>query len=111
MSITLQRPRLRRPLLLAAVGAGLAAIAAGAAFFALRASGPSAHFVEYPVHEASQMPTAIATGPDGSVWFTIDLGDAIGRLRDGRIEFLPTGIKLIEPVGLAVAAGRQRLVH
>jgi virginiamycin B lyase len=103
VSTTLQRPRLRRPLRLAAVGAGLAAIAAGAAFFALRASGPSAHFVEYPVHEASQMPTAIATGPDGSVWFTIDLGDAIGRLRNGRMEFLPTGIKLIEPVGLAAA--------
>ena len=103
MSTTLQRSRLRRPWLLAAVGAGLAAIAAGAAVFALRASGPSAHFVEYPVHEASQMPTAIATGPDGSVWFTIDLGDAIGRLRDGRMEFLPTGIKLIEPVGLAAA--------
>jgi len=55
------------------------------------------------VHEASQMPTAIAVGPDGSVWFTIDLGDTIGRLRNGRIEFLPTGIKLIEPVGLAAA--------
>jgi virginiamycin B lyase len=103
VSIALQRPQLRRPLLLAAAGAGLAAIAAGAGFFALRASGPSAHFVEYPVHEGSQMPTAIAVGPDGSVWFTIDLGDAIGRLRNGRIEFLPTGIKLIEPVGLAAA--------
>ena len=103
MSITLQRPRLRRPMLLAAAGGGLVAIAAGAGFFALNTRGPAAHFVEYAVHEASQMPTAIATGSDGAVWFTIDLGDAIGRLRDGRIEFLPTGLKLIEPVGLAAA--------
>jgi virginiamycin B lyase len=50
------------------------------------------------------MPTAIATGADGSVWFSIDLGDAIGHLHDGRIDFLPIGIKAIEPVGLGVAA-------
>jgi virginiamycin B lyase len=103
MSITLQRPRLRRPLLLAATGAGLVAIAAAATFFVLRESVPSAHFVEYPVREGSQMPTAIAIGMDRTVWFTVDLGDAIGRLRDGRIEFLPTDIKAIEPVGLAGA--------
>jgi len=103
MSTTLLRPQLRRPILLAITGVALAAISAGAAFIVLRESGPSAHFIEYPMREGSQMPTAIATGPDGSVWFTIDLGDSIGRLHDGRIEFLPTGIKAIEPVGLAAA--------
>lgn len=50
------------------------------------------------------MPIAIATGLDGSVWFSIDLRDEIGRLRDGRIDFLQTGIKAIEPVGLAAAS-------
>jgi virginiamycin B lyase len=64
---------------------------------------PSAHFVEYPVQQASQIPTAIATGQDGSVWFSIDLGDSIGRLRDGRIDLVPIGVKAIEPVGLGVA--------
>ncbi len=103
MSITLLRPRLRRPVLLVSAAVALVAVIAGAAILALRDSGPAAHFVEYPVREASQMPTAIAPGPDGTVWFSIDLSDRIGRLRDGRIDLLPTGIKAIEPVGLAAA--------
>jgi virginiamycin B lyase len=103
MSATLQRPRLRRPVLWAIGGVALVAVAAVAIVVAWLRSDPSAHFVEYPVREGSQMPTAIAAGPDGNVWFTIDLGDAIGRLRNGHIEFLPTGIKAIEPVGLAAA--------
>jgi virginiamycin B lyase len=96
-----RRRWLYRPLLLAL--AGMALLAAGATYFVLHSSGPSAHFVEYPVRKASQMPTAIATGPDGSVWFSIDLSDEIGRLHDGRIDFLSTGIKAVEPVGLAAA--------
>ena len=103
MSLTLQRPRLSWPLLLGVVGAILVAIAAVGVFIALLPSGPPRHFVEYEVMGGAKMPTAVAAGPDGSVWFSIDLSDVIGRLRDGRIEFLPTGIKSIEPVGLAVA--------
>ena len=41
---------------------------------------------------------------DGSIWFTIDHADAIGRVRNGRIERLPTSNSNIEPLGLAVAA-------
>jgi virginiamycin B lyase len=103
MSTTMLRPRFRRPQLLAVAAGAIAAVAAGAVFLVLRLSAPSAHFVEYPVRDAAQMPTAIAAGPDGSVWFSIDLGDAVGRLHDGRIDFLPIGIKAIEPVGLAAA--------
>ena len=103
MSTTLSRPRLRQPVLLGLAATALAAIAAGGFFYIRRDSGPSAHFIEYPVHQASRMPTAIAAGPDGSVWFTIDMGDAVGRLRDGHIDFLPTGIKAVEPVGLGAA--------
>jgi virginiamycin B lyase len=103
VSITLQRPRLRRPLLVGAAGALFAAIAAVGALLALLPSGPPRHFVEYLVQGGARMPTAIAAGADGSVWFSIDLSDVIGRLRDGRIEFLPTGIKAIEPIGLAAA--------
>jgi virginiamycin B lyase len=103
VSITLQRPRLGRPLLLVAAGATLAAIVAVAAFLVLLPSGPTGHFVEYPVQGGVKMPTAIATGQDGTVWFSIDLSDVIGRLRGGRIEFLPTGIKAVEPIGLAAA--------
>lgn len=103
MSTTAQRPRLRRSPWLAVAGLGLVAIAAGVIFLVMRANRPSAHFVEYPVRQASQIPTAIATGPDGSVWFSIDLGDTIGRLRDGQIDLVPIGVKAIEPVGLGVA--------
>lgn len=101
MSATLTRSRIRWPLAIAA--AAVAVLAAGAAFLTLRPSSPSAHFVDYPVRKASRMPTAISAGPDGSVWFSMDLSDEIGRLRDGRIDFLPTGIKAVEPVGIAAA--------
>ena len=103
MTVTLQRIRVRRMLPLTIIGTALAILAAGAAFLALRPSGPSAHFVEYPIRKASQMPTAIAAGPDGSIWFSLDLSDEIGRLHDGRIDFMSTGIKAVEPVGLAAA--------
>ncbi len=103
MSLTLQRPQLHRQVLLGVVGAILVVIAAVGVFFALLPSGPPRHFVEYEVLGGAKMPTAIAAGPDGSVWFSIDLSDVIGRLRDGHIEFLPTGIKALEPIGLAAA--------
>ncbi|MBN9511590.1 MAG: hypothetical protein J0I21_21080, partial [Alphaproteobacteria bacterium] len=78
MSSVLQRARPRlRPRW--AVGLLAAAMALGAAaFLVLRTGGPAAHFVEYPVGATATMPIAIAAGPDGSVWFTIDLADAVG---------------------------------
>jgi virginiamycin B lyase len=47
---------------------------------------------------------AIAAAADGTVWFTIDQADAIGRVRGDRIELLPTSGRNYEPLGLAVAA-------
>ncbi len=96
------RPRIRLRWLMAAIG-GVAVLAIGLLAL-LREAGPASHFVEYPIHDGSQMPTAIAAGPDGSIWFTIDLVDAIGRLSDGRISFFNTGVKAVEPVGLAAAS-------
>ena len=61
-------------------------------------------FVEYRMGERQDAPIAIAAGTDGSIWFTIDHADAIGRVRDGRIERLPTSSRNVEPLGLAVAA-------
>ena len=49
-------------------------------------------------------PIAIAAARDGTIWFTIDHADAIGRIRNGRVERLPTQGRNIEPTGLAVAA-------
>jgi virginiamycin B lyase len=67
-------------------------------------SVPQEEFVEYRMSDAQDAPIAIAASTDGSIWFTIDHADAIGRLRNGRIERLPTSGRNIEPIGLAVAA-------
>jgi virginiamycin B lyase len=79
------------------------AVLAGAALLLARAV-PEEKFVEYRMSEPQDAPIAIAAGADGSIWFTIDHADAIGRLRNGRIERLPTSSRNIEPLGLAVAA-------
>jgi virginiamycin B lyase len=65
---------------------------------------PEEKFIEYRMGEPQDAPIAIAAGADGSIWFTIDHADAIGRVRNGRIERLPTPNRNIEPLGLAVAA-------
>jgi virginiamycin B lyase len=86
--------------LAAALGCGI--LAAGALL--LIRGAPEEKFVEYRMDEPQDAPIAIAAGADGSIWFTIDHADAIGRLRNGRIERLPTSGRNIEPIGLAVAA-------
>ena len=79
------------------------AVLAGGALLLVR-SVPKEKFIEYRMGEPQDAPIAIAAGPDGSVWFTIDHADAIGRLRDGHVERLPVSNRSIEPLGLAVAA-------
>ena len=61
-------------------------------------------FVEWPMPRATDIPTAIAVGPDGTAWFTIEFSDAIGRVRSERIETLRKGQLNVEPLGLAVDA-------
>jgi virginiamycin B lyase len=85
-----------------AVALGITVLTGGALLLA-RAI-PEEKFVEYRMGEPQDAPIAIAAGNDGSIWFTIDHADAIGRVRDGRIERLPTSSRNIEPLGLAVAA-------
>jgi virginiamycin B lyase len=60
--------------------------------------------VEYPMAVATDIPTAIAVGPDGTVWFTIDFGEGIGLVRDGRVQRLPKKGRNVEPIGLGVDA-------
>ena len=81
---------------------GIAALA-GVALLLVRAFSEE-KFVEYRMGGPQDAPIAIAAGTDGSIWFTIDNADAIGRLSNGRIERLPTSNRNIEPLGLAVAA-------
>ena len=78
------------------------AVLAGVALLLVRAASEE-KFVEYRMDEPQDAPIAIAAGTDGSIWFTIDHANSIGRLRNGRIERLPTSGRNIEPIGLAIA--------
>ncbi len=79
------------------------AIAAGAAaWWTLKPAMPK--FVEYPMTVSTDMPTAIAIAPDGTAWFSIDFSDAIGVIRNGKVERLPKGSRNAEPLGLGVDA-------
>src|SRR3954468_17201349 len=85
-----------------AAGLGIAVLAGGA--LRMRGEGPEKKLAEPRMGEPQDAPIAIAAGTDGSIWFTIDHANAIGRLRNGRIERLPTSSQNIEPLGLAIAA-------
>src|SRR4029434_11254191 len=65
---------------------------------------PDPGYIEYPMLRANDIPTAVAAAPDGAVWFTIELSDAIGLWRHGKIERLAKGTQNLEPIGLAAAA-------
>jgi virginiamycin B lyase len=89
---------------LLAVGATLGLIVlGGAGMLLLRGATPAARFVEYRMSGLRDGPMAIAAAADGTVWFTIDQANAIGRVRGGRVELLPTPGRNYEPLGLAVA--------
>jgi virginiamycin B lyase len=85
---------------------GLAAffvLAAGAAaLLVLRGTTAKSRFVEYRIEDASASPAVIAAGSDGSVWFTNDQSDKIGRIRNGRLQLLPIAGRISEPLGLGV---------
>ena len=81
----------------------LAIIAAGA-FLAWKIWPRSVRAVEYPMAVATDIPTAVAAAPDGTVWFTIDFGEGIGLVRDGRVQRVPKKGRNVEPIGLGVDA-------
>ncbi|HTS52116.1 MAG TPA: hypothetical protein VMH26_02480 [Burkholderiales bacterium] len=60
--------------------------------------------VEYPMLVSTDIPTAVAVAPDGSVWFTIDFGEGIGLVRDGRVQRVSKKGRNVEPIGLGVDA-------
>ena len=91
----------RRNLILIVVA--IAVVVAAAIFWRMRnGQGGAADFVEYPMTVASDIPTTVAVGPDDTVWFTIGFADAVGMIRDGKLQRLPKNRKSVEPVGLAV---------
>ena len=80
-------------------------IVAAAVYWKSRnAPGPGGDFVEYPMIVANDIPTTVAAAPDGTVWFTIGFADAVGMIREGKLQRLPKNKKSVEPVGLAVDA-------
>lgn len=81
---------------LAVIGAGIAAL------LWIPAGPRGARAVEYPMPVASDIPTAVAVAPDGSVWFSIDASDAVGVVRAGKVERIAKGSRSIEPIGIAV---------
>lgn len=99
----------RRRLWLTALSIIAVAVASGAAaWWTLQPHKPA--FVEYPMTVATDIPTAIATAPDGTAWFSIDFSDAIGMVRNGKVERLSKGSRNAEPIGLGVdAAGNAWL--
>jgi len=81
------------------------ALALAATAILWRLTAPStASFIEYPMLEPRDVPTAIAAAHDGTIWFTIDLANAIGRIRNGKVERLIEHQGNLEPIGIAVDA-------
>ena len=80
----------------------LAAALGGAASWLAYPDRALGRFVEYRMPESHDTPTAIAAAADGTIWFTIDLAAAIGRIRDGRLERLSLPSNNVEPIGLGV---------
>jgi virginiamycin B lyase len=83
------------------LGASAAVALGGAAYF-VHLARTSVQFVEYRMLQPLDTPAAIAAAPDGTIWFTIDLAAAIGRVREGRLERLPLASDNVEPIGLGV---------
>ena len=90
----------RRNLVLIVVA--VAILIAAVVFWRMR--GSAGDFVEYKMTVASDIPTTVAAAPDNTVWFTIGFADAVGMIRDGKVQRLPKNKKNVEPVGLAVDA-------
>jgi virginiamycin B lyase len=93
----------KRLALFAVFGVVVVAVAAFA-LYSVREHG-SGHAVEYPMLVASDIPTTVAAAPDGTIWFTIDFGEGVGLVRDGKVQRVPKpGGRNVEPIGLAVDA-------
>jgi virginiamycin B lyase len=95
-------PGWRRPLVIVAAVAIAALIVAGGVLL-MRGRAPATRIVEYAMSDPHDLPMAIAAAADGTIWFTIDQAEGIGRVRGGHIDRLPTPGRNFEPLGLAVA--------
>jgi len=92
----------RRMTMLALVASVLAVALAVTAWLRLPSGPRGSKVVEYAMSVSSDIPTAVAVAPDGSVWFSMDSSDAVGVVRAGKVERIAKGSRSIEPIGIAV---------
>jgi virginiamycin B lyase len=92
----------RNRAMLFAVALIVATVVAGAGWWWLRPPAPKV--VEYKMLEPRDIPTALAVAPDGTVWFSIDFSNAVGLLRNGKIERLPKQTNNVDALGIGVDA-------
>jgi virginiamycin B lyase len=86
-----------------AVGLGVVVLAAAiATLLALPSSPRGTEVVEYAMPLPSDIPTAVAVAPDGSVWVSLDGSDAVGVIREGKVATITKGSRSVEPIGIAV---------
>jgi virginiamycin B lyase len=78
------------------------AVAAAGVGWKLAIDKKVAGSVEYPMLVSTDIPTTVAAAPDGSVWFTIDFGDGVGLIRDGKMQRVPKAGRNVEPIGLGI---------
>ncbi|HYI04596.1 MAG TPA: hypothetical protein VD858_06885, partial [Reyranella sp.] len=98
--------------MVAAALLALAALAAVAASLTWTGGARQADFVEYPMSVPTDIPTAVAVAPDGAVWFSIDFSDAVGVVRNGKVERYAKGSRSVEPIGIAVdSAGKTWITN
>jgi virginiamycin B lyase len=96
----MQLPLSRRKTLMIVLALAALMLAGIVAFF-FRSEQPQ--FLEYPMPDTLESPTAIAAGADGAVWFTIDRSDVIGRVQNGTIQRISTSGRNLEPLGVGAA--------
>ena len=97
--------RFRNPRLWLFVAGGIVvALAAGAGVTGLIGRWARWGFVEFKMPNRTDIPVAVVVARDGTVWFTLEASDAVGRLRNGVIQKVGTGRENLEPLGLAVDA-------
>ena len=84
-----------------AVAATMTALGGGAAWLVYLGRS-SVRYVEYRMSQPLDTPIAIASASDGTIWFTIDLAAAMGRVRGGHLERLPLTSNNVDPIGLGV---------
>lgn len=93
-------PRTKAPLALLATVAVVGAVVLIWRFVPWLGSG----IVEHRLPTSTDIPTAVAVGPDGAIWFTLESSTAIGVMRGGTLSKIERGQKSLEPFGIAVDA-------